>query len=172
MRVHSAAFFLTAFAATGASASSIQSLDPSAGTPSIVMLANTTVDPSIVEAAPLDGPTPSIIALADTPSGDTPDVLTLGGPAPADGGKPEDPHGMTMPMVIRGGETGQAYASPAPAQAAAPVTEPLLDPNDRGTPAKRNALKRQAERLAQEKAAAGGSGQQADPSDEAVPLGR
>jgi hypothetical protein len=47
----------------------------------------------------------------------------------------------------------------------------LLDPDDRGTPAKRKALKRQAERLARE-AAAGGQNQQPDLSTEPAPLGR
>ena len=73
-------------------------------------------------------------------------------------------------MVIRGGEVGSAAARPtaAPAQATA---EPLLDPNDRGTPAKRKALKRQEERLARQ-AAEAGENQQPDPSTEPVPLGR
>ena len=48
---------------------------------------------------------------------------------------------------------------------------PLLDPNDRGTPAKRKALKRQAERLAEE-AAAAAQNPQPDPSTDPAPLGQ
>ena len=78
-------------------------------------------------------------------------------------------------MVIRGGEVGQAYARPAPAgrtptQAATQPGVPMLDPDDRGTPAKRKALKRQAERLAEE-AAAAAQNPQPDPSTEPAPLG-
>ncbi|MEW9807480.1 hypothetical protein ABUE31_15925 [Mesorhizobium sp. ZMM04-5] len=175
MRASSVAFIVSTLAATGASASSIQSLDPSAGTPSIVALADTAADPSIVDAGPLVGPAPSILALADTPTGETTDILSLGDPALPGEAAAGDADRMTMPLVIRGGETGQISArpAPAPAQATAPDGQPpLLDPNDRGTPAKRKALKRQAERLAQQKAQAPASGQNPDPSDHAVPLGQ
>jgi hypothetical protein len=122
MRIHSAAFFLTAFAATGASAASIVSLDPSADTPSIVTLANTAVDASIVEASPLVGPPPSIVALADAPADDMPDVLSLGGPAPADGGKPEDPQGMTMPARPTQVPLRHRRRPPSPSRCSIPTT--------------------------------------------------
>ena len=58
----------------------------------------------------------------------------------------------------------------APTQAATQPGVPMLDPDDRGTPAKRKALKRQAERLAEE-AAAAAQNPQPDPSTEPAPLG-
>jgi hypothetical protein len=131
------------------------------------------IDPSIVAAVSETGPAPSIVVLADTP--DTPSIVTLGGPAPAGDEIAATPFSQRpmMPMVIRGGEVGEAAArpSPAPAQAATQPGVPLLDPNDRGTPAKRKALKRQAERQAEE-AAAAAQNPQPDPSTEPVPLGQ
>ncbi len=129
------------------------------------------IDPSIVAATPPRSGLPRpIVALADTP--DTPSIVTLGEPAPAN----EDVAAAasqrpTMPMVIRGGEVGSASARPSPAPALTQPGAPLLDPDDRGTPAKRKALKRQAERLAQE-AAAAAQNPQPDPSTEPVPLGQ
>ena len=58
-----------------------------------------------------------------------------------------------------------------PAQATAQPDVPLLDPDDRGTPAKRKALKKQAARLAEE-AAAAAQNPQPDPSTEPEPLGQ
>jgi hypothetical protein len=171
MHVQKAVFLVAMFTAAQASASSIEAVEQSAVTPSIITLSNSKADPSIVAAPPLDGPAPSIIALADTPAGDNPDVITLGAPAPAGeatSSATDDAQRVTMPMVIRGGDVGQAYARPSPASSQ-PAATPLLDPNDRGTPAKRNALKRQAERLAREAAAGGG---QPDPSTETAPLGQ
>lgn len=178
MRVQGVVFFVTAFAAAEASGSSIEVLEPSARSPSIVILGEgTAIDPSIVAATPTEGPAPSIVALADTPAGNMPSIVALGGPVPADenvaAGSPASTERMATPMVIRGGDIGQASARPTsqPQQAATQPGVPLLDPNDRGTPAKRKALKRQAERLAQE-AAAAAQNQQPDPSSEPVPLGR
>lgn len=179
MRVQGMVFFVAAFAAAEASASSIEAIQPPAGSaPSILTLGEAVaIDPSIVAATPTDGPTPSILVLADTPAGETPSIIALGGPAPASetiAAESPAPARMTGPgpMVIRGGEVGSASARPTaqPQQAATQPGEPLLDPNDRGTPAKRKALKRQAERLARE-AAAAGQNAQPDPSTEPVPLG-
>jgi hypothetical protein len=74
--------------------------------------------------------------------------------------------------VIRGGEVGATSPRPsaAPTQAV-PSGEPLLDPNDRGTPAKRKALKRQEERLARE-AAEAAKNPQPDPSTQPAPQGQ
>lgn len=119
--------------------------------PSIVTLADSTVDPSVSTTPPVgNGPTPSIIELPDTPAGDMPSVLVLGAPAPAN--ETADPEEAPPLTVIRGGEIGGPLPPPPPE----PVefVEPLLDPNDRGTPAKRNALKRQQERLEREAEAA------------------
>lgn len=174
MRVQGLVIFLAASAAVGAQASSIETLAPVTGAaPSILVLGeDVAIDPSIVAAVSADSNAPSIVAVPDTP--DTPSIVTRGEPAApgeAEAAAAPGSQRMTTPMVIRGGEVGTAAArpSPAPAEDAGPV--PLLDPNDRGTPAKRKALKRQAERLAQEKAAAQQSGQ-TDPSEEAAPLGQ
>ncbi|MCX7304661.1 MAG: hypothetical protein NTV73_10030 [Hyphomicrobiales bacterium] len=171
---------LAAIGIAGAQAASIQTVAPFDGiAPSIQEVGDdVVVDPSIVAAMPDRGaPTPSVIAVADTPSGDTPSIISLGDPAPAGeamASAPSDGHqGMTSPMVIRGGEVGNDVARPstsaAPAQSADTGTTPMLDPNDKGTSAKRKALRRQAERLAQE--AADGQGQ-ADPSTAPEPMGQ
>ena len=148
---------------------SIVAPQQSAATPSIVTLGEgMAIDPSIVAATPAEtGPSPSIVALADNKAADAPSVVWLGEP-PATG-EAASPHRMSTPMLIRGGAVGHTSARPSSA-AAAPEPAPLLDPNDRGTPGKRRALKRQAERLAQEQAAGGNA--QPDPSMDPVPLGR
>jgi hypothetical protein len=170
MRVQNVVLIVAALAVTDASASSIEALVPSANTPSILAAADSRDDPSIEAVPDLVGPAHSVVALANTPVRDTPDVITLGGPAPDDEADAAG-SGRLTPTVIRGGEAGDAFARPSPAQASAPTAEPLLDPNDRGTPAKRKALKRQAERLAREKAAAGQSAEP-DESSDAAPLGQ
>lgn len=180
MRVQGVVILLAAFGAAEAQASSIETLQPLTGSaPSIVTLGEqAAIDPSIVAATPTDGPTPSIVALADTPAGETPSIIVLGGPTPANATAaaeaPEATERITSPepMVIRGGDVGTASERPTapPQQAATQPGVPLLDPNDKGTPAKRKALKRQAERLARE--AAAGQNAQPDPSTEPVPLGR
>jgi hypothetical protein len=173
MRVQSVVILVAALGAVEAQASSIQTLQSTAATPSIVTLGEEiAIDPSIVAAVSEAGPTPSIITVRDTP--DTPSIVALGEPAPAGEAVATVPPALSQrtarPMVIRGGEVGEAVArpSPAPAQAA---TEPLLDPNDRGTPAKRKALKRQEEQLARQ-AAEAAQNQQPDPSTEPAPRGR
>lgn len=179
MRVQGVVLFIVAFVCNGASASSIEVLEPSASSPSVILLGElAAADPSIVAATPIDGPAPSIIALADTPAGDMPSIIVLGDPAPADedlaaAPPPAASQRVVDPMVIRGGEVGSASVRPSSAspQAAAEPGTTLLDPNDKGTPSKRKALKRQAERLARE-AAAAAENPQPDPSSEPVPLGR
>jgi hypothetical protein len=127
--------------------------------PSIISLPDSAYTPSIEAVPPVgDGPTPSIIALPNTPAGLS--IRALGEPAPA-GRDIADETGEPTPTVIRGGEIGGAAQPPEPA---AEPAEPLLDPADRGTPAKRNALRRQAERLAREQDAARQPGE-VDPSD-------
>jgi hypothetical protein len=176
MRIPGVIILLAAVGAAQAQASSIETLAPMASPyPSIEVLGeDVSIDPSIVAAVAETGPTPSIVDLADTPA--TPSVITLGEPAPAGedvaATPPASSQSMT-PMVIRGGEVGSASArpSPAPAQAATQPGVPLLDPNDRGTPAKRKALKRQAERLAEQEAA-GQQNAQPDPSTQPAPLGQ
>jgi len=166
--------------AAGAQAASIQTMAPLSGvTPSIATVGdNVDIDPSIVAATPDQGaPSPSIAVLADTPPGKTLSIISLGEPAPMDEAAASTPSGgrqiMTTPMVIRGGEVGNEVARPsvsaAPAQSGGTAATPLLDPNDKGTPAKRKALKRQAERLAQEQAT---GQQQSDPSTQPAPLGQ
>jgi hypothetical protein len=171
MRVKGVIFLLAAFGAVQAQASSIETLEPSIITPSIVTLGeDVSIDPSIVAATPREtGPFPSIVTVADTPA--TPSIVALGGPPPA-GEDIAATQRPTTPMVIRGGEVGSASArpSPAPTQLTQPGV-PLLDPTDKGTPAKRKALKRQAERLAEE-AAAAAQNPETDPSTEPVPLGQ
>lgn len=173
MRVVGVVFFLAAFGAAQTHASSFVTLDPAEGDdPSIISLGDDVeIDPSIVAAVSETGPTPSIIALADTPT--TPSIITLGEPAIDEDADGSSSQRMTTPMVIRGGEVGAATArpSPAPAQSATQAGAPRLDPNDRGTPAKRKALKRQAARLAEE-AASAKRNPQPDPSTEPVPFGQ
>lgn len=160
MRVQGVVILLAAFGAAQAQAASI-------ATPSIIMLGDeNAVDPSIVAAVSGTEPTPSIVTVPDTTT--TPSIIALGEPADGDA---EVAERSTTPMVIRGGEVGSASARPSPTPAKA-AAEPLLDPNDRGTPAKRKALKRQEERLAREAAAAGAQTPQSDPSTEPAPLGR
>ena len=176
MRIPGVIILLAAFGATHAQASSIETLASMAGPyPSIEVIGeDVSIDPSIVAAVAETGPTPSIVDLADTPA--TPSVITLGGPAPAGedlaAAPPASSQSMT-PIVVRGGDAGSASArpSPAPAQAATQPGVPLLDPNDRGTPSKRKALKRQAERLAEQQAA-GQQNAQPDPSTEPAPAGQ
>ncbi len=160
MRVQGVVILLAAFGAAQAQAASVEA------TPSIIMLGEeNAVDPSIVAAVSETEPTPSIVTLQDTTA--TPSIIALGQPADGDA---ETAERSTTPMIIRGGEVGSASARPSPTPAKA-AAEPLLDPDDRGTPAKRKALKRQAERLARE-AAAGGQNPQPDLSTEPAPLGR
>jgi len=181
MRVQRMFLLVAVLAAAGAQAASIQTMAPLSGvTPSIATVGdNVDIDPSIVAATPDQGaPTPSIIVLADTPPRETLSIISLGEPAPAGeelGATPPSSGGrqiMTTPVVIRGGEVGNEIARPSasasPAQSGGTATTPLLDPNDKGTPAKRKALKRQAARLAEQKA----SGDQAEPSTEATPMGQ
>lgn len=174
MHVQGIVILLAAFGAGQAQASSIEAPEPLTGAATSIVMPgeDLSIDPSIVAAVSETGPSPSIVVLADTP--DAPSIITLGEPEPAGEEVAATPptQRMMMPTVIRGGEVGEAAArpSPEPAQAAAPSGEPLLDPNDRGTPAKRKALKRQEERLARE-AAAGTGNPQSDPSTEPEPLG-
>jgi hypothetical protein len=174
MRVQGIVILLAAFGAAEAQASSIETAPPLAGpASSIVTLGGeAAIDPSIVAAVSDTGPSPSIITVPDTPA--TPSIITLGVPAPADEATAAAPssQGQAAPTVIRGGEVGSASPRPlaAPTQAA-PSGEPLLDPNDKGTPAKRKALKRQAERLARE-AAEAEQNPQPDRSTEPAPLGQ
>ena len=170
MRVQGTIILLAVLGAAQAQASSIETLLPTDVTPSIIMLGEeTAIDPSVVAAVAETEPTPSIVTLADTPA--TPSIIALGDPA--DGAIAAAPSPQRQaPMVIRGGEVGAASARP-PASSAQPATRPgvpLLDPDDRGTPAKRKALKEQEERLARQ--AAGAQDQQPDPSTEPAPLGR
>ncbi|MBX3583755.1 MAG: hypothetical protein KF810_17855 [Rhizobiaceae bacterium] len=171
MRILSAVSAIAALAATEACASSIVALAPSTTWPSIVTLGEAhAIDPSIVAATPAPpGATPSILRLPDVQPGHTPSIIALGEPEPAGETVAATPSGAggPVPIVIRAGEIGPA--DPRPAQASAPAQQrvPLLDPNDKGTPAKRKALKRQAERLAQEKAKGATGSLQPDPGAQA-----
>jgi hypothetical protein len=179
MRVQGLLIILAAFGAAEAQAASIQTVAPLSGVgPSIQTMGDTiAIDPSIVAATPDQGePTPSVTVLADTRSDDTPSIISLGDPAPAGEELASTPSASggrqvtTTPMVIRGGDVSNEIARPSasPAQSGDTATTPMLDPNDKGTPSKRKALKRQAARLAQEKA----SGNQAEPSTDATPMGQ
>jgi hypothetical protein len=181
MRVHGLLILLAGFTAAEAQAASIQTVAPLSGVaPSIQIMGDTAaIDPSIVAATPDQGePTPSITVLADTRSDDTPSFISLGDPAPAGEELAATPSASggrqvtTMPMVIRGGDVSNEIARPSASASSGTsgdtATTPLLDPNDKGTPSKRKALKRQAARLAQEKA----SGNQAEPSTDATPMGQ
>lgn len=167
MRIQGVVILLAAIGVAAAQASSIETLQPLTGAaPSIVTLGEeAAIDPSIVAAVSETGPSPSIVTVPDTPA--TPSIVTLGGPADEDVAAVPSSQ-PAMPTVIRGGEVGPPVALPAPAPAQA-TTEPLLDPNDKGTPAKRKALKRQAERLARE-AAEAAENQQPDPSTQPAPV--
>jgi hypothetical protein len=176
MRVQGIVILLAALGTTQAQASSIETLQPLTGAASsiVVLGEDVSIDPSIVAATPREiGPFPSVVAVADTP--DTPSIVTLGEPAPANEDlaavPPAGSQRTTTPMVIRGGEVGSASARPSSAPAPAQPGAPLLDPDDRGTPAKRKALKRQAERLAQE-AEQAAQNAETDPSTQPVPLGQ
>ena len=172
MRIRGTVIVLTALVVPQASASSTTTLADSTVWPSVVTLgAEEAIDPSIVAATPApSGPTPSIVALADTPRDAMPSIIALGEPAPAGEAVASSPSGKSqhglVPIVIRGGEVGHADSRPAasPAQASTPAQ---LDPNDKGTSAKRKALKRQNERLAQEKAKAAQGSLQPDPTTQA-----
>ncbi len=178
MRLQGLLIGLATLAAAEAHAASIETVAPLDGVaPSVQTIGDSaSIDPSIVAATPdQSGPFPSILALADQPAGDTPSVISLGDPAPAaeaaaSTAAPQR-QGSVSPQVIRGGEVGSAYVRPSAAASAAleQASEPVLDPNDKGTSAKRKALKRQAARQAEENATAAG---QTDPSEEAVPLGQ
>ncbi|MET0313244.1 MAG: hypothetical protein ABW275_02510 [Hansschlegelia sp.] len=128
--------------------------------PSIVTLPVSTVDPSIESLPPVgDGATPSIVALPDTPADAATSIVSLGEPATE-----TSEEASPSVTVIRGGEIGGELppAEPAPE----PLAEPLLDPNDRGTPAKRRALREQEERLAREALEAQEAAEPQQPSDE------
>lgn len=180
MRVQGLLIILAAFGAAEAQAASIETVAPLTGAaPSIQTMGDSVaIDPSIVAATPDQGePTPSIAVLADTRADDTPSIISLGEPAPAGGELAATPSAsggrqrMGSPMVIRGGEVGNDVARPSasasPAQSGDTAATPMLDPNDKGTASKRKALKRQAARQAQEQA----SGNQAEASTDAAPLG-
>lgn len=175
MRVQGLIILAVSFGAMQAQASSIQTLQPLTGAaPSVVMLGDeAAIDPSIVAAISETGPSPSIVTVPDTAA--TPSIVALGEPAPAGEDMAAVPQAerSTGPTVIRGGEVGSASARPsaAPAQADAQAGTSLLDPNDKGTPSKRKALKRQAERLAQQ-AADAAKNPQPDPSTQPAPLGQ
>jgi hypothetical protein len=151
-----AALFLAATAAGGAQASSIVSIEPM----------RESIGPSTIVLGAPDGATveepggPSVTFLSGSSRG--PSIVVLGDPAATDekvAATPPraKPSGMRpMPMVIRGGLVGEVFVRQAPAgaaQAAAPGQPAALDPNDRGTPAKRKALKR-SQQLLQEQASA------------------
>ena len=176
------AAFLLAMAAGGAQASSIIVLEPmreSIG-PSIVVVGGhkgvtveEPVGPSITTVANGSQNSPSVTFLSGSVGG--PSIIILRDPAATPDVEVVKTSGMRpMPMVIRGGIAGEVFVRQAPAgssQSDAAAQPTLLDPNDRGTPAKRNALKRQAERLAQE-AAEAAENPQPDPSTEPVPQGQ
>ncbi|MBL8577395.1 MAG: hypothetical protein JNK47_09235 [Mesorhizobium sp.] len=169
MRIRGTVIVLAAIVASHASASSIVTLADSTAWPSVVTLgAEGAIDPSIVAATPATaGPSPSIVTLADTPSGSTSSIIALGDPAPSGEAVAASPSQRGLvPIVIRGGEVGDADPQPAasPAQASTPAQ---LDPNDKGTPAKRKALRRQAEKMAQDKANAAQGTLQPDPTTQA-----
>ena len=154
---------------------SIEDVDDGIG-PSIVIF-DETADGSQVETQEVDqGSTvilssvilqsPSITVLSEPAGEATPSIVLLGGTMP---GPTEDAIGnisppdtrvpgsmALMPMVIRGGIVGDALMRPAPSATSQSGPQPTLalDPNDRGTPAKRKALKRQAEKLRAIEAAA------------------
>jgi len=137
--------------------------------PSIIVLSETPGGPVVQTQEMDEGSTvvlsstvlqsPSIDVLSEPVGQATPSVVVLGGPmsAPSEDAIANDPLTDTkkpvasalMPMVIRGGVVGNAERQPATSTVTQgePQPVPLLDPNDKGTPAKRKALKRQAERL-------------------------
>lgn len=117
--------------------------------------------------------TPSIVVAPEQSPSDMPSIIVIGKPTDTtarvvDGeARPEGVEGgAEIIKVVRGGDAGGPYPPPAP-PAADPLTQPgvpMLDPNDRGTPAKRNALRKQEERLAREAAAAAQNAQQPAPA--------
>ncbi len=165
MRIQGMLVIAVAFGAADAQASSISIAAPLGGAISISNV-GTSEDSSAAKSN-----WPSITVMPDTPAGLTTSIVTLG--EPADSGEAATSnlpaHRRPAPVVFRGGEAGQASVRPPTASGGdTQAGTPLLDPNDRGTPAKRKALKRQAERLAREKA----SGiAQPEPSTEDAPIG-
>ena len=99
-------------------------------------------------------PMPSFSIMGEAASSSTPSIVALGEPAAgiaydevAAIPQPAQKSGrVMMPMIIRGGIVGDAFAQPI-YSSGAPDEAPTvaLDPNDRGTASKRKALKRQAE---------------------------
>jgi len=112
---------------------------------------------STVELSSVLSDSPSVAMVVQRAGTPTPSVVIVGEPG---GSVVEDKisevvnpvasqSGMAMmPMIIRGGMVGDAFSRPVPTSASqtGPTTMPTLDPNDKGTPSKRKALKRQAER--------------------------
>jgi hypothetical protein len=151
MRVHSILFLAVVAASGAAAAGSIVIATPSATQPSVMRPPERSGNNSFVAPAATVS-APSVIVWPDAPPPATPSIIVIGKPsageasAAAGDGEPE------IVKVVRGGEAGGPIPEPD-----APVAQqetPLLDPNDRGTPAKRNALRRQEERLAREAAEA------------------
>ncbi len=133
-----------------AQASSIQTLQPLTGAaPSIVTLGDdAAIDPSIVAAVSETGPSPSIVTVPDTAA--TPSIVDARRTGAAD----EDVASRAAGGALDGadgdprrrGRIGICPSLGSPAPGGRPAGAPLLDPNDKGTPSKRKALKRQAER--------------------------
>src|SRR5687767_7881908 len=99
-RVQGIVILLAALGATQAQASSIEPLQPLTGAASsiVVLGEDVSIDPSIVAATPREvGPFPSVVAVADTP--DTPSIVTLGEPAPANEDVAAASQRPTTPMV-------------------------------------------------------------------------
>ncbi len=118
---------------------------------------------------------PSVTFLSGSSGG--PSIIVLGDPVATDEKVAAIPQSTDtkassmgpMPMVIRGGLVGEAFVRQAPAgasQASAPDQPPALNPDDRGTPAKRKALKRRQQQLEQQQAAAPAAPEPAAPPGE------
>ena len=169
MRMIAAFALTTAIAVAYANASSIiavggneEAIGPSTiifgGTTGAALVETQQVDiGSTVDLSSVISDSPSVKMVVQPAGTPTPSVVILGEPG---GSVVEDKisevvnpvanqSGMAMmPMIIRGGIVGDAFARPVPASASqtGPTTMPTLDPNDKGTASKRKALKRQAER--------------------------
>ncbi len=170
MRMFAAFVLLAGISAGEAQASSLVMLEPLKTDigPSIILVGETpggavvqtqeTESGSTVTLSSVALASPSITLLSEPEGTVTPSVIVLNGP---DGSFTQDRIAVAettvpdagrstplMPMVIRGGLVGDALLRPAPPSStqSAEALEPALDPDDRGTPSKRKALKRQAER--------------------------
>jgi hypothetical protein len=183
MRILAAFGFLAGIAAGEAQASSFVAPEPmteSVG-PSMIVLGAPAAAPqepaTPSTAQPASPAYPSLTFMSGSSSQANPSIVVLGEPAGISSDavaaipQPTEKRASSMgamPMVIRGGLVGEGYGRSAPSgasQASAPEA-PRLDPNDKGTPAKRKALKRLRQQQREQASAPAAAPEPAAPAGE------